>query len=72
MPVVIIGVYLCMPGQAVLAAVDLVRLAVLIEGRQVYAPDGSGGSDTAARVARLRGPRLLTATSVPAPVFRGS
>ena len=37
----VIKMHLGMPGQAKVAAVDLMRLAVLIEGRQVYAPDGS-------------------------------
>ena len=50
---IIIDVHLCMPGQAVLTAMNLIRLAVLVEGRQVYAPDGSRVSDAAAMIVRL-------------------
>jgi hypothetical protein len=38
---IVTNMHLGIPGQAIVAAVDLIRLAVLIEGRQVYTADGS-------------------------------
>lgn len=52
---IVIDVDFGMPRQAVVAAVNLIRLAVFVEGRQVHASDRGCIGGIAASLARFHG-----------------